>query len=426
MKRGFFYLPKSYRLKAYRNFVDCNPAPSNRLVLKIANSKEELEACFKLLHEAYVESGFMQPHPSGIRATLYHALPTTTTLCAKYDDQVVGTLSLIRQSVLGFPMQKIFDLTEIRLKGGNIAEVSALAVHKRFRQTGGTILFPLLKFMYEYCTTYFDTRHLVIAVNPRHIEMYESLLFFRRLTEKVVEKYDFVNGAPAVGATLDLFEAPAIFKKHYDSRPPKRNLYRFFTELTLPNIQLPPRRFFTTNDPVLTPELLDHFFNIRTQTFAQLSNERKYLLHTIYDLPGYADVLPSVVSEENAGLLNLNRRSHLRFSVSCPATFSYATGEGRNVVSAKVTQLWLSGFKGVTDGEIPTEIWGELNIRLGRRETSVVQAQAIKSLGQKSYVFHIGEPDLQWRKFVAALFSAKTQHDLQDATHFLPSKAFKK
>ncbi len=35
-----------------------------------------------------------------------------------------------------------------------------------------------MKFMYEYCTTFFDTRHLVIAVNPRHIEMYESLLFF--------------------------------------------------------------------------------------------------------------------------------------------------------------------------------------------------------------------------------------------------------
>jgi hypothetical protein len=52
----------------------------------------------------------------------------------------------------------------------------------------------------------------VIAVNPSHIEMYESLLFFKRLTQNVVENYDFVNGAPAVGATLDLSTAPEIFR----------------------------------------------------------------------------------------------------------------------------------------------------------------------------------------------------------------------
>ena len=64
-------------------------------MLKIADTKEELEACFTLLHDAYVDSGFMKPDPSGMRVTIYHALPTTTTLCAKYDGQVVGTLSLI-------------------------------------------------------------------------------------------------------------------------------------------------------------------------------------------------------------------------------------------------------------------------------------------------------------------------------------------
>jgi len=50
-----------------------------------------------------------------------------------------------------------------------------------------------MKFMYEYCTTFFDTRHLVIAVNPNRIEMYESLLCFERLTENLVENYDFVK-----------------------------------------------------------------------------------------------------------------------------------------------------------------------------------------------------------------------------------------
>ncbi len=131
---------------------------------------------------------------------------------------MVGTLSLIRESVFGFPLQAIFDLKEVRARGGKIAEVSALAVHPDFRKTGGAILFPLMKFMYEYCTTFFDTRHLVIAVHPTRIEMYESLLFFKRLTENKVDNYDFANGAPAVGASLDLQHAP----RRNTSRPTTR------------------------------------------------------------------------------------------------------------------------------------------------------------------------------------------------------------
>ena len=180
------WLPREQRFKVFRSFADCNPAPSSRLQLKIAETKEELEACFAVLHDAYVDSGFMKPDPSGMRVTIYHALPTTTTLCAKYDGEVVGTISLIRESALGVPLQKIFDLNSVREKEGLIAEVSALAVHRRFRKTGGSILFPLMKFMYEYCTTFFDTRHLVIAVNPSHIEMYESLLFFRGFDKQCV------------------------------------------------------------------------------------------------------------------------------------------------------------------------------------------------------------------------------------------------
>ena len=83
IRRLISWLPRSKRFKIFRSFVDCNPAPSKRLVLKIAETKEELEACFSLLHDAYVESGFMKPDPSGMRLSIYHALPTTTTLCAK-------------------------------------------------------------------------------------------------------------------------------------------------------------------------------------------------------------------------------------------------------------------------------------------------------------------------------------------------------
>ena len=126
-------LPRRKRYRVLRFFADYDPAPSPRLIFKIAETREELEACFRLLHDVYVSQGFMERDPSGMRVTVYHALPTTTTLCAIFDGKVVGTLSLIRESAIGFPLQRIVDLTSVRAKRGNIAEVSALAIHPAFR-----------------------------------------------------------------------------------------------------------------------------------------------------------------------------------------------------------------------------------------------------------------------------------------------------
>lgn len=54
---------------------------------------------------------------------------------------------------------------------------------------------------------------MVVAVNPNKIEMCESLRLFKRLQSRVVERYDFANGAPAVGASLDLSQAAAQFQQ---------------------------------------------------------------------------------------------------------------------------------------------------------------------------------------------------------------------
>ncbi|WP_325394888.1 GNAT family N-acetyltransferase [Undibacterium sp.] len=406
-------LPRSKKFSIYRSFVRCDPAPKQHLILKIAETKEELEACFALLHDAYVSSGFMNPDQSGMRVTPYHALPTTTTLCAKYNGEVVGTLSLIRENAMGFPLQHVFDLTEVRKHEGNIAEVSALAVHRRFRKTGGSILFPLMKFMYEYCTTFFDTRHLVIAVNPNHIEMYESLLFFKRLAANPVENYDFVNGAPAVGAWLDLKFAPEVMKKHYGTKPAHRNLHAYFTMLKMPNIKLPLRRYYTTNDPVLTPELLDHFFNQRTEVFANLSERQKLLLHSIYDIPEYLPVLPTLSSSRPHAPI----RRHERFSMRCPGQLTIKADDGAvRKVDIDVVQVSTSGFLASIRAPIPLQTWGNVMVKLGKADVSYLQVEAVRSMGKDFYGFTFDNPDTNWKTFVSALYQGSTHKDLQNAS----------
>lgn len=403
-------LPREARFALFRRMVDCNPTPDPRLTLGIASSEQELEGCFALLHDAYVGSGFMKPDPSGLRVTIYHALPTTTTLFAKFDDRIVGTLSIIREGVFGFPLQSVFDLTAVRAQPGRIAEISALAVHADFRDSGGTILFPLMKFMYEYCTAYFDTRHLVIAVNPKHIEMYESLLFFQRLQAEVVDNYQFVNGAPAVGATLDLHAAPALFKAAYEGRRTRKNLYHYFTQVTLPNIHFPQRTYFTTNDPVMSPALLDHFFNRRTQVFQQLDDRRRLLLKAIYHEEGYRDVLPPVSSDST---IAEPLRRHRRYSFKCPALITVRDETGTRAVPLEVVDVSRRGFLARAAGTLTEQSRGRVQLQLGAGVVVAAEAVAVRRIVTPHgpfFGFQIDDlDDEDWRRTIESMETHHTE-----------------
>jgi len=388
-------LPEGMRFGFYRRMMNCEPLHSGGLVLKIAETQAELEACFALLHDAYVASGFMRPHPSGLRVTPYHALPTTTTLCAKLDGRVVGTMSIVRDGVFGFPMQTAFDISAVRAKPGHIAEISALAIHPSCRKTGGSILFPLMKFMYEYCTKYFDTRHLLIAVNPNKIEMYESLLFFKRLEAQEVDRYDFANGAPAVGATLDLHEAPAIFKRVYGNKPGRRNLHRYFVDTRLEAIKFPSRPWHTSNDPVLTPTLMDYFFNQRVSVLQELDERKQRLLHAIYPGQEWSGVLP-VYQAPRKGSAEL--RQHPRFTLTCPAKLGLPDTSSTD---AMIVEISRSGFVARTPRPLRVGMLCDIQAELGTGVKTRVVAEVVRSMksgDQAVFGFRVDEPDDAWQQ----------------------------
>lgn len=416
-RRAAALLPRRRRYRLLRSLIHCDLAPDPRLVLKVASTPDELEACYRLLHDAYVGAGLMRPDPSGLRLTIYHALPTTTTLCALIDGQVVGTVSLIGESAFGFPLQRVFDLSPVRARRGRLAEVSALAVAPAWRGNGGAVLFALLKYVFACCTQCLDIRHLVAAVHPGHVEMYESLLFFRRLTGRVVERYDYVNGAPAIGLALDLKHAPEILHKYYGDRAHRRNLYHYFVEAELPGLRLPERRPLKSSDPLLTPEMLDHFFNHRTQVLASLDGRRKALLHLIYDRPDYQRLLPPLA----AGLDDLTMRRHRRFSVKHPGRLNTVDGEGEPN-AMQVTEVSRYGFRARTAHAVSADGWLIADIQLGHHGLSrlhVLPVQESRFGEDRVYGFRIGEPDLPWRKFINALYDGQAADDLDHASRFL-------
>ncbi len=376
-------------------------SPDPRLTLKVAETRDELEACFRLLHDAYVEYGYMRPHRSGMRITPYHALPTTTTLCAKYDGEVVGTISLIRDGVFGFPVQRAFDLQGVRLQGGLIAEASALAVAPRFRKSGGKIVFPLIKFKYEYCTRFFGTRHLVVAVHPKHIKFYESLLFLKRLQEKVVDRYDFVNGAPAVAGSVDLHGSARMMRQAYASKPWHRNLATYLLDFELPNIEWPTRGGAGDGTAVMAPELLDHFFNHSSSVLRQMDRRQIALLHSIYHDPAYRSYLPPLHEDERG--LSLTRKL-ARHPLQCPAMLSVRTSLGGiRRFRLDVVDASINGFQARINESVPLRTWGRAKVELGSDQSALITAVAVRQHetdGQRYVAFQVSLPDSPWRALI--------------------------
>lgn len=402
------WLPRGLRHHLVRQLIRIDPDPDPRLGVRIAETREDLEACFRLLHDAYVASGYMRPEPSGLRVTPWHALPTTTTIAATWDGEVVGTMSLIREGVFGFPLQSVFDLSSLRVLPGRVAEVSALAIDPRFRAGGGPVLFPLMKFMYEYCTSFFDTRHLVIAVNPAMADLYEAVLLFRRLPGGQVPHYGFANGAPAVGATLDLKFAPDRFEHVYAGRDEPHDLHRYFVNAWLPQLQLPARPIFTTNDPVMTPALLDHFFNHHCRVFDRLDERQRVLLHAIYPDERYAEVLPPLAP---GSLQREPPRGHPRHSIKCPAQLRL---DGQ-VLPAMVVEMSASGAHVLADRPLPAGAIGLLSVHLGRGLHSRVRVAVVRRTPAEDghwYGLRVDAPDAAWLACVDRLEHSHTHRDL--------------
>ena len=101
--------------------------------------------------------------------------------------------------------------------------------------------------------------YLAIAVNPAWLHFYRHILRFEPPKMSRVENYSFVNRAPAVGGNLDSKTVRDKYRKVYGRREPGKNLFDFLRNQKLEYALHPERPFGSVSDPVMTPELLNHF-----------------------------------------------------------------------------------------------------------------------------------------------------------------------
>jgi hypothetical protein len=229
--------PLSAPLIRNRLVVDRNNADG--VVFKIADTRDELEAAYRLVHEVYVSEGYTDPHRSGLRVNLRYALPTTATIVGLCEGSVVITLTVIGDSPLGLPMDMIFseELYAFRKRGRYLVEIGALASHPDYRKRQQALALYADKASLLYAMRHLGADDAVIAVNPRHEWVYKYLMLFETIS--TVKGYQYVNGAPAVAMRLELGSSVDRWAKAYASRPSDRNFHDFFVTADPERIQLP-------------------------------------------------------------------------------------------------------------------------------------------------------------------------------------------
>lgn len=216
------------------------PAEASGIVYKAAQHRDEREAAFRLVYQAYMRAGLIEPNPSQLRVTPYQLQPGSTIFVAVLRDEVISTVSLIGDCLLGLPMESIYrhEVAALRAAGVRFGEVSALADRRRQMSRTLPVFVQLMRLMVQTAHRQGLDR-LLVAVHPRHARFYQRFLSFQRLAEE--RSYPLVCNNPAVALYLD-------FAQIARERPPN---YELFFGAPIPDEQLLPRP--------LSAEDVEHF-----------------------------------------------------------------------------------------------------------------------------------------------------------------------
>ena len=214
--------------------------PRNRedwsTICRIATARDEVLGALQLVHDEYVRSGLSLPTDSGLRVTRYHLLNTTEVLVGLVDDQVACTLSLVRDSRFGLPMESIYrrEVNVRRRLGKSVAEVSCLADRRADAERTLTVMFRVMALVAQ-AATHRGVDELLIAIHPHHAKFYERFLGFERIGD--LKYYSTVRGNPAVAMTLDLTRLhvtnPKAYKRLYGQPFAPRELRERVVSLAL-------------------------------------------------------------------------------------------------------------------------------------------------------------------------------------------------
>ena len=180
---------------------------ADELNYKVAETRNERKRAFRLVYDVYHKAGLMAENPRRMRVTAHHLLESTDVLVARQGEDVLLTISSVRDGALGLPVESIFpgEVDAMRREGLNLAEVSCVAscVPTPSKKLRFEILVRMMSIMAQQAQRYHVDR-LLLAVHPRHAKVYQRLFGCKIISGE--KSYAAVQDNPAVLCSHDFAE----------------------------------------------------------------------------------------------------------------------------------------------------------------------------------------------------------------------------
>jgi len=148
------------------------------ITVRRAIAEHDLREAYRLVHDVFVESGYIDPQPHGMRLRPFEALPETATFVADAGGQIVAVMSIVEDDEdLGLPSDKAFgkELDALRREGRRLSEITNLAVGKAYRRSNA---FSELTRACFAQALWWGCDDIVIAISPGHAPFFQDVLQF--------------------------------------------------------------------------------------------------------------------------------------------------------------------------------------------------------------------------------------------------------
>jgi len=195
----------------------------------------KLGMAYGLVHDVFVEEGYIHSQPSGMRVRPFETDRQTATFIAEHGDQVVGVQSLVVDSEdLGLPSDLAFsdEINTLREGGKIVCEATNEAVDAAFRRSA--VPTEMMRALYAYAVQ-IGCNELITTVSPGHKAFYEYMGF-----EQIgdVRSYSEEIADPVVLMAWHLDQVEAL----YGAVDPSEDTLAAFM-----------KRFYITENPYLAP-----------------------------------------------------------------------------------------------------------------------------------------------------------------------------
>ncbi len=258
----------------------------NQWRILVANTRELREKAFRLVYDVYIREGYELRYgrDSGLWCTIHHLHPGTMIFLAEKEGMLAGSVTVIPDSRLGLPTDRIFPepLADLRKAGRRLSEISSLVV----TEEPGGIPPELAMHLYRLATWQLhllERTDIVASVMAHHRDFYSRFLLFDEVSE--APRLSPKTGQQVSYARLNLETMKERYRERYAGAKGRRNLYRwFFQNEDEPAIV----DWLLRSHSPMTTEDLYYFGAKKTNILAKAGHDVIAILEEEYRLAGAA------------------------------------------------------------------------------------------------------------------------------------------